>query len=159
MEKRAENVVGIQKETSYFVSEICTSFSFTFEKGCTAWSWDVTIWNPELAPVWMCNNYDFLWTTQVTHKHTHTHTHIPMHVAMHCWIYRNVTIRTPAEGLSPNIPWRWRRSAVSKRRHVFPQTARTIDTKKGASQVPSESSKRRSDPLSLWNVDSLYISR
>jgi len=70
--KRAENVVGIQKETTYFVSEICTSFSVTFEKGCTAWSWDGTIWNPELAPVWMCNNYDVLWTTQVTHTHTHT---------------------------------------------------------------------------------------
>jgi hypothetical protein len=47
-------------------------FSVNIENSVTAWSWDSTFWNTELAPVWALKNYYVLWMTQVTHTHTHT---------------------------------------------------------------------------------------
>jgi hypothetical protein len=78
-EKERKMSLEFKKKLVISCLKFAPPFSFTFEKSFTAWSWDGTIWNTELAPVWMCNNYDVLWNTQVTHTHTHTHTHTRTH--------------------------------------------------------------------------------
>jgi hypothetical protein len=46
-------------------------FFVNFENSFAAWTWDGTVSNTKLETLWMCNNYDVLWITQVTHTHTH----------------------------------------------------------------------------------------